>query len=93
MSKKAKIIATERNVSLVQGVDRDGRAFGYVSGDGGGLFFTWMPTLEGSLVSLEPDEISGDGGLDYWQVEEILREYLPKTAKGRAMWAAAELAE
>lgn len=82
-----------RFVYQVQGVDRNGREFGYVSGEGGGLFFTWMPTLEETLDSMEQDEVDGDGGLDFLQVEEMLREYLPATAKGRKMWAAAEAVE
>ena len=96
MSKKTKVVATERSVSLVQGVERDGREFGYVAGVDGGFFFTWMPTLEETVLSMEEDWTSsnyytqetGDGGLDFNQVAELLREHLPSTAKGRKMWAA-----
>ena len=41
-----------------QGLDKDGRTFGYCGIDGrGGQFFTWRPTLEATLASIEDDEI------------------------------------
>lgn len=80
--------ATKRNVDLHQGDDDQGRAFGYVAGDDGGFFFTWMPTLEATLASVEADELDGDGGLDESEVVEALRAYLPTTKRGRKTWAA-----
>ena len=40
----------------VQGRDAEGRRFGFVHGDDGGYFFTWHPTLDETLDSLEPEE-------------------------------------
>jgi len=79
---------TSHDVDLNQGQDDKGRTFGYVRGDeDGGFFFTWMPTLEATLASIEEDEIDGDGDLDAGDVEEFLEEYLPTTKKGRRMWS------
>ena len=43
-----------------QGLDEQGRKFGYVhtgDEDDGGYFFTWLSTLDATLDSLEADEI------------------------------------
>ena len=62
------------------------RAFGYVCGDEGGFFYTWMDTLDATLATVEGDEVDGDGGLVKEDVVALLREYLPTTARGRKMW-------
>lgn len=80
---------TKSQVELVQGIGEGERKFGYVHGDDGGFFFTWMPTLEATLSSVEEDEVDGDGDLDESEVVDFLREYLPTTGKGRKMWAEA----
>lgn len=77
---------TRHQVDLVQGEDERGRKFGYVRGDDGGFFFTWMPTLDATLDSVEEDEVDGDGALVESEVVDFLREYLPRTADGRRMW-------
>jgi hypothetical protein len=64
-----------------------GAKFGYVAGDGGGYFFTWLPTLDQTIDSLEVDEQDGDGELNRDEVADFLREYLPTTRQGRGMWA------
>jgi hypothetical protein len=89
---------TRRQVDLWQGdtevhgphVKCEGRSFGFVHGDDGGYFFTWLPTLGETLASVEEDSESSDGGLDRAEVVDFLRGYLPRTAKGREMWEAAE---
>lgn len=84
---------TKSQVDLVQGETPVGgveRKFGYVCGDDGGFFFTWMPTLEATLESVEKDEQDGDGELDAGEVVEFLREYLPTTKIGKQMWATDE---
>jgi len=75
-----------RSVDLYQGDDEQGRPFGYVSGDGGGYFFTWHPTLDATLDSVEEDEVDGSGDLDEDQVVRLLRHYLPTTRRGRRLW-------
>lgn len=60
-------------ISMSQGRDAQDREFGYVCGDEGGYFFTWMPTLEATLASVEMDEVDGDGGLDEADVVEYIR--------------------
>ena len=45
----------------------------YVHGDDGGFFFTWMPTLDATLDSVEEDEVDGDGGLTETEVKAFLR--------------------
>jgi hypothetical protein len=77
---------TKANVTLVQGTDHDDLEFGYVDGEGGGMFFTWMPTLAETLDSVEVDTVDGDGGLDRHEVRELLADYLPTTSKGQMMW-------
>ena len=77
---------SKANVELTQGINRDDREFGYVSGDGGGFFFDWMPTLEETLDSINEDEMDGDGGLDADEVRDFLETYLPTTGKGRRAW-------
>lgn len=79
---------SKSDVDLVQGRDDQERTFGYVHGDDGGFFFTWMPTLEQTLSSVEVDEVDGDGDLNESDVVEFLREYLPTTSRGRKLWAA-----
>ena len=74
---------TKRQVHLHQGDDANDRAFGYVAGDDGGFFFTWMDTLDATLDSIEVDEVDGDGGLEESDVREFLASYLPTTAGGR----------
>lgn len=56
-----------------QGETSQGRDFGYVHGDGGGFFFTWMPTLEETLATIDEDGQDGDGGLTEGDVREFLR--------------------
>ena len=77
---------TANNVDMCQGQDEQGRDFGYVAGDDGGYFFTWMPTLSETLDSIEEDEQDGSGGLDEYEVREFLADYLPETGRGLAMW-------
>lgn len=64
---------TTMTIDMNQGVDEQGRKFGYVHGDDGGFFFTWMPTLEATLASVDEDDVDGDGGLDESEVVEFLR--------------------
>jgi hypothetical protein len=73
-------------VDLYQGEDQQGRKFGYVCGDGGGFFFTWMPSLDATLDTVEEDEVDGDGGLDRAEVVDHLRAYLPSTRRGQQLW-------
>lgn len=77
---------TANSVTLVQGITKGDRDFGYVSGEDGGMFFTWMPTLEETLDSIEEDEQDGDGELDADEVRKFLAHLLPTTSKGRSMW-------
>jgi hypothetical protein len=65
-------------IDMYQGRDEQDRKFGYVCGDEGGFFFTWMPTLEETLASVEEDEMDGDGGLDEADVVEFLRGKIAK---------------
>lgn len=69
-----------------QGVTQDDRPFGFVHGTDGGFFFRWMPTLEETLSSVEPDRESGNGGLDQDAVTEFLRAQLPRTKRGKDSW-------
>lgn len=55
-------------IDMNQGVDQQGRKFGYVSGDGGGYFFTWHKTLGETIASLGEDMVDGDGGLSEIEV-------------------------
>lgn len=66
----------------VQGQDDKGRDFGYVCGDEGGFFFTWLATLDATVASVEEDAVDGDGGLDVDEVQEYLRRKLPRTQRG-----------
>ena len=75
-------------VDLSQGTTEQDRTFGYVRGEDGGMFFTWMDTLEKTIRSIEADEVDGDGGLDEAEVAEFLRDYLPTTPRGQKMWGA-----
>jgi hypothetical protein len=77
---------TAGDVALVQGQTESDRDFGYVFGEDGGFFFTWMPTLNETLDSIEADEQDGDGELDAAEVREFLAAYLPATSKGQGMW-------
>jgi hypothetical protein len=77
---------TKANVTLVQGTTHGNREFGYVDGDNGGMFFTWMDTLAETLASIAADEVDGDGGLDREEVRQFLADYLPHTGKGRQLW-------
>lgn len=63
-------------IDMNQGRDEQNRKFGYVHGEGGGFFFTWMPTLEETLASVDEDGVDGDGGLSESEVVEFLREKL-----------------
>jgi hypothetical protein len=74
---------TRHQVDLYQGEDDRGRPFGYVAGEDGGFFFTWLDTLDDTLTSVEEDEVDGSGGLDRDEVVEFLRDYLPTTKRGR----------
>lgn len=78
-------MSTKNAVDLVQGWGVSGERFGYVHGDNGGFFFTWKPTLEATLASVEEDEVDGAGGLDEDEVVEFLRQYLPT---GSRAWGA-----
>lgn len=60
-------------IDMNQGRDDMNRKFGYAHGEDGGFFFTWMPTLEETLASVEEDEVDGDGGLDRDEVVEFLK--------------------
>lgn len=60
-------------IDLYQGEDDQGRRFGYVHGDDGGFFFTWMDTLEKTLDSIDEDDQDGDGGLTEEEVRDFLR--------------------
>jgi hypothetical protein len=74
------------HVNLEQMVDDLGRDVGYVYGENGGYFFTWLPSLEETVGSIESDEVDGDGGLKEKDVAEFLRWYLLKSPKGRNLW-------
>lgn len=78
---------TKSSVDLYQGRTEGELAFGYVRGEDGGFFFTWMDTLDATLDSVEEDEVDGDGELERDEVVEFLREYLPTTKRGTKMWA------
>lgn len=73
----------------VQGQDDKGRDFGYVHGEDGGFFFTWLETLGATVSSAEEDTVDGDGGLDRSDVVEFLCRRLPGTPKGRMLWTEA----
>jgi hypothetical protein len=60
-------------IDMYQGDDAQGRKFGYVAGDEGGYFFTWMGDLDTTVETLEVDEVDGDGGLDAAEVATYLR--------------------
>jgi hypothetical protein len=81
---------TKRQVDLCQGQDFHDRDFGYVAGDEGGYFFTWMPTLSQTLDSIEEDEQDGAGDLDERNVRDFLESYLPTTKRGVKLWGEAE---
>ena len=74
---------TTQQVDICQGQAEDDRDFGYVAGDDGGFFFTWMDTLQDTLDSIDEDEVSGDGGLSYAEVRSFLESYLPTTRRGQ----------
>jgi hypothetical protein len=61
-------------IDMNQGQTEDGRTFGYVHGEDGGFFFTWMPTLAETLESVEEDEQDGDGGLTVEEARKALKE-------------------
>jgi hypothetical protein len=77
---------TKHQVDLCQGQDDKNRDFGYVAGDDGGFFFTWMDTLEETLDSIDEDEQDGDGDLDESEVRDFLESYLPTTRRGQKIW-------
>ena len=77
---------TKHQVDLCQGQDDQDRDFGYVAGDDGGFFFTWLPTLEATLDSIDEDQQDGDGELDESEVREFLADYLPTTGRGQRLW-------
>jgi hypothetical protein len=77
---------TKAQVDLVQGETNLDRKFGYVAGDDGGFFFTWLDTLSSTLSSVEEDEIDGAGELVRSDVIAFLRGYLPTTRLGRELW-------
>lgn len=77
---------TKYVVDLFQGQDEQGRDFGYVAGDNGGYFFTWLPTLDETLDSIEVDQQDGNGGLNKYDVREFLTDYLPTTIIGQAIY-------
>jgi hypothetical protein len=79
-----------RRLDEKQGRTPQGHEFGYLEGQGGGWFFTWFPTLDETMDSLEADPADGDGGLDRDDVEEYLRDRLPKTGRGRRLWSEGE---
>lgn len=60
------------NLTKKQGISENDREFGYVSGNGGGFFFTWMDTLTETLDSIDEDDQDGDGGLYSGDVREFL---------------------
>lgn len=66
-------------IDLNQGIDEHGRKFGYVHGDNGGYFFTWMPTLKKTLESVDVDSVDGDGGLNPRDVLKFLVAKIGKT--------------
>lgn len=46
-------------IDMYQGRDEQDRNFGYVNGgEAGGYFFTWLPTLDQTLDSLDADEMA-----------------------------------
>lgn len=77
---------SKQQVDLKQGTTGTGHPFGYVAGEEGGFFFTWLDDLDGTLASVEVDEVDGDGDLDRDEVVEFLEEYLPTTRQGRELW-------
>jgi hypothetical protein len=81
---------SKSQVDLCQGQDEQDRDFGYVAGDEGGFFFTWMPTLEATLDSIDEDEQDGDGDLDESEVRDFLESYLPTTKRGQRLWGSDE---
>ncbi len=78
---------TKNQIDLCQGQDEQNRDFGYVAGDDGGFFFTWLETLEATLDSIDEDQQDGDGELDEHEVREVLSEYLPTTGRGQRLWS------
>ena len=81
---------TKSQVDLYQGDGEGGEKFGYVAGDGGGFFFAWKNSLDATLGSVEVDEVDGEGGLYESEVVAFLREYLPTTKRGKALWCGDE---
>jgi hypothetical protein len=77
---------TACQVDLNQGTTVRGEQFGYLAGDGGGFFFTWQPTLQETLGSVEACNLDGPGGLTRQDVVAFLREHLPTTHKGKRDW-------
>ncbi len=81
---------SRKQLEMNQGRDQHGRPFGFVHGDEGGFFFTWMSSLGDTLDSVEEDSESSDGGLDRDDVIEFLRRELPKTRMGQDRWGEIE---
>lgn len=48
---------TRYTFDLKQGENDDGSDYGYIGDGDGGYFFTWKPTLEATLATLEADEV------------------------------------
>lgn len=64
---------TAMTIDRYQGIDESGRKFGYIAVVTGGWFFTWMPTLEATIDSLEIDQQDGDGDVERDDAAEFLR--------------------
>lgn len=65
-------------IDALQGTDDEGRDFGFVyqeEGEGG-FFFTWKPSVYTTLATLEPCQVTGDGGLDEDEVRAFLKAWL-----------------
>jgi hypothetical protein len=63
-------------IDMNQGQDAEGRTFGYVSGDGGGYFFTHRATRSETIASIEVDQRDGCGGLTRDEAMEALDIHL-----------------
>jgi len=70
-------------VDLNQGTTEEDNVFGYVAGNDGGFFFTWLSSIEDTVDSVEEDGIDGPGGLESGDVKMFLSNYLPTTPRGQ----------
>ena len=59
-----------------QGIDEQGRTFGYVCGEDGGWFFTHLETIDATIESLDEDNQDGDGEISRSEAAEFLRTKL-----------------